>query len=323
MGLDWQGTKFLAEIRRAGVDFARTVTIGRQDRHVSMPKVRQLLEANGLPHTLTNDDMQAGTGHGDAVFMQLGAQTVDSIDASDYEGATIVADMNQPIPAELHEKYDLVYDGGTLEHVFNVRQAFSNAMSLPKVGGSLIIHTMANNWFGHGFYQFSPELFYRVLSPDNGYQIVRAVAHESFEQAQWYEIPDPALVRSRIELSNSWHGIMLLIHAKRVAAVPLLVKTPQQSDYSSTWHASHESESSAALEAATVDATNGAADGPHGFTSRMIASLKARLPWVLRLKHTLLSRYPAVPRLVNARLHRRDRQRFSATAQPEKFRPVK
>ena len=195
MGLDWQGTKFLAEARGAGLDMTRTLTIGRQDRHVSMPKVRQLLESFGLSHTLTESDMQVETGPADPVFMQLGAQVVDSVDASDYEGATIVADMNRPVPTELHETYDLVFDGGTLEHVFNVRQAFCNAMSLPRVGGSLIIHTMANNWFGHGFYQFSPEFFYRVLSPENGYQVVRAVAHECFERAQWYEIPDPAEVR--------------------------------------------------------------------------------------------------------------------------------
>src|SRR6202171_3135289 len=119
MGLNWHGAKFLAQARRDGLDLTRTLTIGRQDRHVSMPKVRQLLEANGLAHTLTAGDMLSEMGHGEPVFKQLGAELVDSMDASDYEGATVVADMNKAIPEELHEKYDLVYDGGTLEHVFN------------------------------------------------------------------------------------------------------------------------------------------------------------------------------------------------------------
>ena len=103
------------------------------------------------------------------------------MDASDYEHATVVADLNQPIPQSLHGHFNLVYDGGTIEHIFNVRQSFENLMSLPKVGGSLVIQTMANNWFGHGFYQFSPELFYRVLSPENGYRVRRVVVHESYE----------------------------------------------------------------------------------------------------------------------------------------------
>jgi hypothetical protein len=34
--------------------------------------------------------------------------------------------------------------------------------------------TPANNQMGHGFYQFSPELFFRVFSQENGY-LLRAL----------------------------------------------------------------------------------------------------------------------------------------------------
>src|ERR1700712_5108859 len=108
-------------------------------------------------------------------------------------------------------------------------------MSLPKVGGEVIIQTMANNWFGHGFYQFSPELFWRVFTPDNGYKVIRVIIHRSYEMAQWYEVPDPAEVRGRIELANNWHGLHVTVHAKRTAVVPLFEKTPQQSDYNAQW----------------------------------------------------------------------------------------
>ena len=234
MGLNWHGVKFLAG-SRDGVDFGRTITIGRLNLNVSLPKVRQILEEYGLPHSLTDEDVLGRQGYSEPVFKLLGADTVDSMDASDYEQATVVADLNKPIPEELHEKYDLVYDGGTIEHVFNVPQGLKNLMSLPKVGGRVIIQTMANNWFGHGFYQFSPELFYRVFTADNGYHVMRVVIHGSFELAQWYDVPDPAEVRGRIELANGWHGLMITVHAKRDAVIPIFEKTPQQSDYSARW----------------------------------------------------------------------------------------
>jgi hypothetical protein len=323
MGVDWNAAKFLIQAKRDGVSFERCLTLGRQNRFVSMPKVRQLLESNGLPHTLTEEEMTMETGYCEPVLMQLGAKVVDSIDASDYEHATVVVDMNKPTPAELNEKYDLVFDGGTLEHVFHVPQAFANAMSLPKSGGSLIIHTMANNWCGHGFYQFSPELFYRVLSPENGYRIVRMVAHASYEQAPWYEIPDPAQVRSRIELASPWNGVMLLVHARREAVVPLFTKTPQQSDYSTLWEESGEMAGQSNSPPVTVNSTNGNEVQALSFRRRMVISLKKHLPWAVRMKHKLLLDHPTAPQLLNRWSHRNDRKRFSVQAQPEKFIPTK
>ncbi|HZL37728.1 MAG TPA: hypothetical protein VFC78_20595 [Tepidisphaeraceae bacterium] len=330
MGLNWHGVKFLAQARRQGADFTRTITIGRLNQNVSNPKVRQILERNGIAHTLTDQDVLAGQAYAEPIFRQLGAKVVDSMDATNYEQATVVADLNHPIPDELHGKYDLVYDGGTIEHVFNVPQALKNIMSLAKVGGNVVIQTMANNWFGHGFYQFSPELFYRVFSPDNGFRVVKCVIHGSYELAQWYDVPDPKEVRGRIELANSWHGVMLAIHARREAIVPIFEKTPQQSDYAAAWKASG-GEAGVAI-ASNADSAGAVAPpqpgyhAPHptqpGLKKRVIGSLKQKLPWALRLKHKLMLALPGIPRMLNGRGHRHDRQRFSASAQPHKFRRV-
>ena len=40
-----------------------------------------------------------------------------------------------------------------------------------KKGGSLFIFTTANNHVGHGFYQYSSELFFRIFQPVNGIEI--------------------------------------------------------------------------------------------------------------------------------------------------------
>ena len=56
-------------------------------------------------------------------------------------------------------------DSGSLEHVFNISQALRNCLEMVESGGHFISIGPANNAMGHGFYQFSPELYFRILSP--------------------------------------------------------------------------------------------------------------------------------------------------------------
>src|SRR5690606_11698747 len=77
----------------------------------------------------------------------------------DYEGAEIIADLNHPLSETIAGRFDLLVDGGTLEHVFAVRQALMNVAELLKPGGRAIHITPTNNYCNHGFYQCSPTLF--------------------------------------------------------------------------------------------------------------------------------------------------------------------
>jgi hypothetical protein len=156
------------------------------------------------------------------------------MDVSNFEGATFIHDLNQPIGAELRERFDAVYDGGTLEHVFNFPIALKNCMEMVKVGGSLFTHTVANNWCGHGFYQFSPELFYRAFSKENGYVVERMIAHVVGPYGRWFDVMDPEQIRSRVAL-RTCVPVMLLIQARRVALEPVFARPPQQSDYTPRW----------------------------------------------------------------------------------------
>src|SRR5580765_1925876 len=53
-------------------------------------------------------------------FRAVGFQSVESLDVVDSEQPTHIADLNQPLPVTLTERYDCVFDGGTLEHVFDI-----------------------------------------------------------------------------------------------------------------------------------------------------------------------------------------------------------
>ena len=232
MGLDINAVQFLIDARRRGAEFGDVLTLGRQDLNVYPAKMAEVLESHGFPAAAFKGDDKAL--YSEPCFQSLGAKGVSSMDASGFEGAGFIHDLNEPIGGELKERFDLVYDGGTLEHVFHFPMAMRNCMEMVKPGGHLFIHTITNNWCGHGFYQFSPELFFRALSPDNGFEVTRMVLHRVGPYGRWYEVSDPNAIRSRVELLT-FTPVMLLIQAKRVKSVPIFARAPQQSDYTLRW----------------------------------------------------------------------------------------
>jgi len=239
MGFDVQGVRFLLSARHAGVRFARTAMIGRQELLLDSSALRRIFE----PFGITRNDTELmrllteENGFAEPLLRLLGAEHIASVDASHYEQASIVHDMNLPIPETLKESFSVVIDAGTLEHVYNFPIAIRNCMEMVEVGGHLLLMTPANNFMGHGFYQFSPELFFRVCSAENGFEIVKAILCEVDPRAPWYAVVDPARVRRRVELVNR-RPTYLLIQARKVRQVPILATAPQQSDYTVLWEGS-------------------------------------------------------------------------------------
>ena len=233
MGLDINSVRFLIAARKQGAELGDALMLGRQDLNVYPAKMREALAEAGLPNELFAPEAK-DTGFAEPVFKSLGARNVWSLDASAFEGAEFVHDLNKPIGAELREKFDLVYDGGTLEHVFNFPVALQNCMEMLRVGGRLFIHTVTNSYCGHGFYQFSPELFWRALSPENGFTVERMVLHRMGPYGRWYEVADPNAIQARVELVTL-APVQLLIQARRTKVVPVFATVPQQSDYTPRW----------------------------------------------------------------------------------------
>ena len=226
MGLERFAAALLLKMRDDGVRFGRALTLGHQHVHLDADEYARVRARAGAAQD------GAIPQYADDVLRLLGADSVESMDYSGYEGASIVHDLNKPVPRELHGQFDLVFDGGTLEHVFDFPTAIRSCMALVKVGGRFVTATIPNNFCGHGFYQFSPELFFRVLSPDNGFSVVEMYVAEV--GGRTCRVMDPAVVKSRVELCNS-RPAFLLVHARRDAAVPMFTKTPQQSDYVASW----------------------------------------------------------------------------------------
>lgn len=242
MGIKTSVAALLLRARESGTGFDSTATIGRQSLTVPAADLARLARRCGIAEPDWNSF--AVDGYSEDYFRSyLGAKDVTSFDASPYQNATVTHDFNQPLPAAYHAAFDAVVDGGTLEHIFDVRQVLWNYMSMVKEGGTLIIVTPANNLCGHGFYQFSPELFYRVFSEDNGYRVenlylIETASHfvERSRRQAVYRTVDPATLGRRISIVGD-KPISLYVQAQRTAVRPLFAASPQQSDYKATWRA--------------------------------------------------------------------------------------
>jgi len=105
-------------------------------------------------------------------FKLLGFAEVDALDISNYEGANVMGDLSDPLLAQkIGKKYDLIYDSGTVEHVFDIVQAFRTVHALVSVDGAVIHATPANGFVDHGFWQVSPDLL-RTLYGSSGYSLL-------------------------------------------------------------------------------------------------------------------------------------------------------
>lgn len=241
MGISNDSLYGLLYAKQKGVDFSNTATIGRQSCHISPKNVDSMLKGYDSSYSgetskeLAENSQKSGgeIPYSEPLFRYLGAETTDSVDFSDYEGATILHDMNKPIGEELKNKFSVVIDGGALEHVFNYPVAIKNCMDMVKVGGHLMLITPGNNWFGHGFYQFSPELFFSLLDEVNGYSTTSVIAYD--DKRNWYFAASPKAIKKRVELKYTGKiPLLLTVIAKKTRDVPEHL-TVQQSDYVDVW----------------------------------------------------------------------------------------
>lgn len=99
------------------------------------------------------------------LFERIGAN-LTVVDFTADHGMEKIADLNHP--QELG-KFDVVIDPGTLEHCFNIGQAWMNAANAVKVGG-YVFHTSPMTMLNHGFYNLSPTVFYDFYT-QNGWEI--------------------------------------------------------------------------------------------------------------------------------------------------------
>jgi SAM-dependent methyltransferase len=235
LGVDSSIARLLLGARDLGASYRSTLTIGRQRFYLTQHELALELQRSGISNAerLAGELLQAASGYTEPFFQVLGAEQTDSLDFSDYEGATLVHDLNQPIPGDWSGRYTAVVDSGSLEHVFDFATAIRNCKRLVAPGGHFIGAYPANNQLGHGFYQFSPELFFRVFEEAAGFHVVRLYLVERGFRGRWYRVTDPKVLGRRSQIANRVRTELCVI-AGRTGDLRLHI--PQQSDYQVTWN---------------------------------------------------------------------------------------
>lgn len=225
MGILQKDLDILWYTKNIWADFQSTLMIGRQ----------QYFGSSEYLNSFINKEIQLTDNYSEPIFRQLWAKKIDSIDYSDYEKATIIHDMNLPIHENIKWKYTYIFDSGSQEHIFNFPQSIKNIIEMLQEGWWFIGILPTNNWAWHGFYQFSPELFYRIFSENNWCEILNIfIRRANKDKSPWYELKDPQILWKRCEF-KSYAPLSIAVIAKKNSSCAIFKKTPQQSDYVTQW----------------------------------------------------------------------------------------
>jgi len=218
VGIDKHGLKFLDHVYKSG-DFGKTITIGRQSINVPVARSRVLKISSDAEFCE------------DLLTQHFGSNSVDSIDHSPYEGANIIHDLNLVIPLHMVGQYDTVIDFGSSEHIFNVPAVFQNYVKMCKPGSQILHVLPANNFCGHGFFQFSPEFFFSLYSEINGFSSTEVYLANLDDLKHWYLVKKPSGGERVNVHSSSPIYVMVKTSVKRMTS-QLITK---QSDYEHIW----------------------------------------------------------------------------------------
>ena len=220
MGVAFHELKFLTLVARRR-PLGAVLTFARQDLNVSAEELAREYGPDFVP-----DDAQYVDG---LLRQKLGATAVSSVDNSDYEGATYVANLNEAV--DLGRQFDTVVDCGTSEHVFDIARAFRNAIALCRVGGRIVHALPSNSECGHGFYQLSPELFFSLYSERNGFRDTRVYVADLMNETSWYRVTPPS--NGQRAMANALAATYILCVTEKTAEVESI--SVQQSDYVRAW----------------------------------------------------------------------------------------
>ena len=229
MGIDNAAAKMLLISKNIKeLDYERPLILGHQKNYISWNLRNQIKREFGVKqHELKAD-------YADNFFSILGMKSFEILDLSPYEGATILHDMNTEVPDLLKGKFSFVIDIGTIEHIYDINQAMKNLQSLCRVGGHILLLTPANNFLGHGFFQISPEFYFRSFDSGSGFQIESFyLIKNRFMRDFWFELIDPELLGRRGTLttrSKCYIGVIVKKISDNTVTLP-----KQQSDYVPVW----------------------------------------------------------------------------------------
>jgi hypothetical protein len=232
MGIDLTGLEALLLAQNYVKNKNKCLTLGRQQLHRTTEIINALL--NKWNYSVLAQNNYQCNEFCEKLINDLGYTHVDSIDNSNYENATIIHNLNKPIP--LLEKYDFIFDGGTTEHIFNTAQVCENIINLLEIDGIYCAVVPNNNYSGHGIYQFSPEFFLSAYSKEYGMELCALyIAKNNSEINEWINVNyyDETNIGRTANSFNSLDEVYIIVIAKKISnnRLSLITDSPNQYSY--------------------------------------------------------------------------------------------
>ena len=163
------------------------------------------------------------------------------MDFSEFEGASIIQDLSAKLDPALEEQFDVVYDGGTCEHIFELPTAYRNIHKLLKKGGVLIGHSPCNNWINHSFYQINPEMVYGFWEKAMGYEVLQLILQPLLpnfsDRVVTTTNPNVTGVRPRLQGKLPNNSPIMMCYAVRKPMGDSETRGAYQTDYVEKWNA--------------------------------------------------------------------------------------
>src|SRR2546426_6735628 len=169
MGIAKSAAKLLLKESKSRPFTGSVLTLGKQDVHFSYRTLQEIADefevklSNPGPIALSLKPEFAESEYisDECLLKSLGFTDYAALDYSAYESAQWVFDLNNTnLPDPLLGAFDVIIDAGTIEHVFHLPNVFNNIFKMLKVGGRIIHFSPSSNHIDHGFYMFSPTLFW-------------------------------------------------------------------------------------------------------------------------------------------------------------------
>ncbi len=139
----------------------RVLVLGVQEIRMSSKEIISLVEGEGcaIDPRVRRAAIVRETINDVEFFGLLGVQLVSAMDINSDSGVDIIHDLNEPVPESLHGQFDFIVDGGTFDHILDIRTAFENVFKMLKPDGRIFHWNAASNYVGYAYLCLEPDLF--------------------------------------------------------------------------------------------------------------------------------------------------------------------
>ena len=177
MGLGVGAVQNILELNNLGYfkNSKSVIEIGSQNLHLNIADLKDLFDTAGLNNNLEENfpDVKnwpfSPKCQSKYLWEAMGINDYKCIDM-DGENNAIVHDLNKPFgDKSKFNKFDIVTDFGSCEHVFNVGECYKTMHNLTKPNGYIIIAQATLK--GNGYFKFD-QSFFEGIAAANNYNVI-------------------------------------------------------------------------------------------------------------------------------------------------------